>query len=387
MTAVHKGFTPAIVSILILLCAANAFAATRYIVTNDDVSGANTATFYLVSGSPTNPTITQKKTVQTGGKGLGGGYFAATGVAFLNDGQEECIFVADSGSSDIAGFLASTRQLTGNFKGSRGDSGGLNGVTLAANNKYLYASFTGTFTIAAFQVQSGCTLKFLKDVDAVGLGFGSAGPMAVHGNLLVVAFGDSTIESFDISTGVPVPNGDLQLSTGSKTGNLPSGVEITQDGHYALFGDVSSTATVEVSDISSGKLTMTVPYSLGTGDADTIRLSPGESLLYIANNKQGTVTAAFFDKTAGTLTPGCVSVPLRGFNNNWIYEGNIKTATNAGIGGALYVAEDGQSSGIGIVQVSANGSSCTLTESADSPVPDSNSQSLRALGTYPPRAF
>lgn len=387
MRPLQKYFTPAIVLILVFLCSANSVAAARYLVTNDDVPGANTATLYLVSGSPTNPTITQKKVVPTGGKGLGGGYFAATGVALVNDGQEECMFVSDSGSSDIAGFVASTQQLTGNFKGSRGDSGGLNGVTLAASNKYLYASFTGTFTIAAFQVQSGCTLKFLKDVDAVGLGFGSAGPMAVHGNLLVVAFGDSTIESFDISTGLPVPNGDLQLSTGSKTGNLPSGVEITQDGHYALFGDVSSTATVEVSDISSGKLTTTVPYALGTGDADTIRLSPDESLLYVANNKQGTVTAAFFDKVGGTLTPGCVSSPLRGFNTRWIYEGNVKTATNAGIGGTLYVAEDGQSSGIGIVQVSSDGSSCTLTESANSPVSDANSQSLRALGTYPPRAF
>jgi len=331
--------------------------------------------------------LTQKKVIPTGGKGLDGGYFAATGITFVYDGREQCIFVADSGSSDVAGIVANTQQVSGRFKGSRGDSGGLNGVTLAANNKYLYASFTGTFTIAAFQVQSGCMLKFLKDVDAVGLGFGSAGPMAVHGNLLLVAFGDGTIESFNIANGVPVPNGDLQLSTGSKNGELPSGVEITQDGHYALFGDISENATVEVSDISSGKLTTTVPYSLGVGDADTIGLSPDESMLYIANNKQGTVTAAFFDKATGVIGTGCTSNVLSGFNSNWVYLGNLKTSTNSGLGGALYVAEDGLVSGVGVVQLTSNGTTCTLSEASDSPFSDPNSQSLRALAPYPPRTF
>jgi hypothetical protein len=383
----RKLLIPALVLIFISQSSAANLAATRYVVTNDDSHTANSVTFYSVSGSPTSPTLTARKTLPTGGKGLDGGYFAASGVTLVHHGTDECVFAVDSGSSDIVGILASTQQVAGNFKGSRGDSGGLVGITLAANSNYLYASFTGTFTIATFSIQPGCTLQFLKDIDAIGLAFGSAGPMAVHDNLLVVAFGDSTIESFDISNGVPVPNRDLQLSTGSKNGNLPSGVEITPDGHYALFGDVSQTATVEVSDISSGKLAATGVYSLGTGDADTIRLSPDGTLLYIANNRQGTVTAALFDKSTGALTPGCVSNVLRGFNTNWIYEGNIKTSTNSALGGALYVAEDGSQSGIAIVQVSLTGSSCTLKEASTSPVSDPNSQALRALATFPPRSF
>nr|MBA3916850.1 hypothetical protein [Terriglobales bacterium] len=214
----QKFFTSA-VALILVLCPAIGSAATHFIVTNDDVRGPNTLTLYTASGDPRNPTVTERKTVSTGGQGLGGGYFAGTGVTFVNDGQEDCIFAADSGSSDIAGFVAGTQKLTGNFKGSNLDSGGLVGITLAANNQYLYASFTGTYTIASFQVQSGCKLKFLDDTDAVGLGFGSAGPMAIHGNLLVVAYGDSTIESFDISSGVAVSNGDRQLSTASKNGN------------------------------------------------------------------------------------------------------------------------------------------------------------------------
>lgn len=375
-----------ILSTLLIAFCAPAFAGQHYVVTNDDVP-VNTVTMYTVGGTPRSPTLTQKVVIPTGGKGLGGGYFAATAVTLVNDGQEQCIFASDSNSNDVAGIIAKTQQVTGRFKGSRQDSGGLNGMTLVANDQYLYASFTGTYTIGAFQVQSGCTLKFLGDIDALGLGFGAAGPMAIHGNLLVVGYGDSTIESFDISNGVPVPNGDRQLSTASKDGDLPSGVEITQDGHYALFGDVSANATVEVSDISSGKLTATVPYSLGVGDADTIRLSPDESMLYIANNRQGTVTAAFFDKTSGVLTSGCASGLLRGFSTNWVYEGNLKTATDAGSGGSLYVAEDGLQSGIALVQVKSSGSTCTLREASDSPFPDSNSQSLRNLATFPPRSF
>lgn len=371
---------------LIAISCLPVFAAQHFVVTNDDTT-TNTVTMYTVGGTPTSPTLTQKTVIPTGGKGHGGGYLAGTAVVFVNDGQEQCIFASDSDSNDIAGIIAKTQQVTGRFKGSRQDTGGLVGITLVANNQYVYASFTGTFTIGTFQVQSGCTLKFLGDIDALGLGFGSAGPMAVHDNLLVVAYGDSTIESFDISSGLPAPNGDRQLSTDSKNGNLPSGVEITGDGHYALFGDISSNATVEVSDISSGNLTATVPYALGVGNADTVRLSPDESMLYIGNNKQGTVTAAFFDKTAGVLTPGCASSVLRGFNTNWIYVGNVKTATNYGLGGALYVAEDGVRSGIGVVQISSSGSGCTLKEASGSPFADSNSQSLRNIATYPPRSF
>ena len=77
--------------------------------------------------------------------------------------------------------------------------------------------------------------------------------MAVHANLLVVTYVDGSIESFETSNGEPVPSGDKQNSTGFvEEGDEPGGVDITSDGHYAIFGDVSVTTTVEVSDISSG---------------------------------------------------------------------------------------------------------------------------------------
>src|SRR6202023_1939370 len=88
--------------------------------------------------------------------------------------------------------------------------------------------------------------------------------MAIHGNMLVATYGDGSIESFDISSGTPVSNGDKQNSTAylkSQGATYPNGVEITKDGRYAIFGDTSTSTIVEVSDISSGKLSKTSVYT------------------------------------------------------------------------------------------------------------------------------
>ena len=362
--------------------------ATHYVITNDDVAGANTATFYTLGGTPTAPTLTQLAMVPTGGKGHGGGYFATPGVGVLRNPRGECVYVTDSNSADVAGIDLHTLAVTGNFKGSRQDSGGLIGIGMVMNDQYLYVSFTGTFTIGTFQVMPGCRLQFLGDIDAIGQGLGSVDGMAIRGNMLVVAYADSTIESFDISNGLPTPNGDRQLSTGSKNGNLPAGVDITKDGHFAIFGDISLGTVVEVSDISSGKLTPTVVYTLGAAaEANDVFLSPDESLLYIANNKGGTVTAALFDKTTGVVSAGCTSPVLRGYNTKWTYTAALATAMNTGTGQVLYVAEDGTQSAIGLVSVAVNGGRCTLKEAPSSPARDVNSRALHQLQSYPPRAF
>ncbi len=380
--------TIACTSLLIALISTGGFAAThpRYLITNDDVFGPNTVTIYSVEASPDGPKFVGKKVIPTGGQGLDGGYFAGVGVLLASDGVQQCVFAADSASSDVAGIVLSTQKVTGDFPGSSLDNGGLNGVTLAANDRFVYASYSGTYTIATYKIQPGCKLQFIKDVDAIGKDLGMAGPMAANGNVLVVTYGDGSIESFDISNGVPVPNGDEQFSSGSKTGNNPSGVVLTQDGYYAIFGDISGTTTVEVSDISSGKLAATVVYTVGGGvDANNVLLSPDESMLFVDNNKSGTVTAAFFDKTIGVVSAGCTSPVLKGFGVGWFYGAGLATASNTGNGGYVYVAEDGLLSAIGVLQLQVNGDSCELTETSHSHAPDSQSQGLRSLAVYPSR--
>src|SRR5438105_10680510 len=99
--------------VAITFSAAFSFAqATHYVITNDDVVGANTATFYALGGTPTNPTLTQLAVVPTGGKGHGGGYFATPGVGVLRNPRGECVYVTDSNSSDVAGIDLHTLTAT-----------------------------------------------------------------------------------------------------------------------------------------------------------------------------------------------------------------------------------------------------------------------------------
>jgi hypothetical protein len=393
----------AMVALMAAICGLRpaAGAATKhYVVTNDDVSGPNTVTFYLAGGTASAPKLNRFKTIKTGGTGLGGGYFGTVRQVLIGEGKNECVFDADGGSNDVAAILLQTKQVVGNYKGSSIDSAGNPGIGLAVNpnHKYLYAAFGGSRTIATFTMDTGCALTLVSDINAVGLNGGFPHGMAAKGNMMVIGYGDGSIGSFNISGGTPVSNNDLQLSTGYlKDGELPDGVDITKDGHYAIFGDATGGLTeVEVSDISSGKLTTTVKYggpdgSLGSGRAaNAVRLSPDETLLYVSDNLSGQVTAAHFNKTAGTLRFACISKPLRGHGTHWTFSSAIATETTTGNGATVWVAEDGNGSSpssIGILKVTSQGGTCTLTESNRSPAHDSNSLNLCWLNAFPTRRF
>jgi 6-phosphogluconolactonase (cycloisomerase 2 family) len=394
----------AMVALMAAICGlrpAAAGAATKhYVVTNDDVSGPNTVTFYLAGGTASAPKLTRFKAIKTGGTGLGGGYFGTVRQVLVGEGKDECVFDADGGSNDVAAIRFQSKRLVGDYKGSSTDSAGSPGIGLTANpnHKYLYAAFGGSRTIATFSMDTGCSLTFVSDISAVGLNGGFPHGMATKGNMMVVGYGDGSIGSFNISGGTPVSNTDLQLSTGYlKDGELPDGVDLTKDGHYAIFGDATGGLTeVEVSDISSGKLTTTVKYggpdgSLGSGRAaNDVRLSPDETLLYVSDNLSGQVTVAHFNRSTGKLHYGCISKPLRGYGTKWTYSSGIATEGTTGTGSVLWVAEDGlgsSPSSIGIVEVNSKSGKCTLTESAKSPAADPNSLNLCWLNAFPPRPF
>ena len=361
---------------------------TRYVFTNNDTPGklSNSSTVYAVG---TGGRLTENTVILTGFGGIGGGYFGQVKVRALQKGKEQCVYVSDAFSGVVGAIAVQTLELAGAFAGSHNDSGKVNGVGLATNGSYLFASYTTPNTIGTFKVLSGCKLKFVGDVSANGLHGGSVDGMAVHGNLLVVAYDDGSIESFDVSQGEPVSKGDKQNSTGFlKGGDAPGGVDISRDGHFAIFGDVSVTTTVEVSDISSGRLTKTMVYHLGSSqNSSSVLLSPDETLLYISNNQGGKITAAFFDKAKGTLRKGCSSGFLRGFDTNWAYVGTLATETTSGTGGVVYAAEFGSPGSIAIVEVTSNGAKCRLKESLKSPVIDSQSPGLLSIGVFPPRSF
>jgi len=357
------------------------------LITNDDLPGQlpSSGTFFAIgtTGALSNP-----NRVSLGGSGSGGGYFGSNRVNILNNPTTPCAFLSLGGSNVVSAVDINTQQDIGNFQAASGDSGHDNGIGLVNNGTYLYANFTSSETLATFSIGTGCTLQFLGDIAPIGLHNGNLKGMATHGNLMIATFGDGSIESFNISAGIPVSNNDLQNATGYTTSRFSQGVDITQDGHYAIFGDQSTTDTIEVSDISSGKLTKTVLYNFGTGgNSNNVLLSPDETLIYIANTATGQVTAAFFNATTGKVSPGCTSKQLKGFDNSWVFLSSPVSQLPSGTGSVLYLAEFGGSSGIAVVNVTSSGGKCTLTEASGSPVVDPDSTFLLSIGVYPPRSF
>lgn len=384
-----RTFAPCVA--LIWVCVFSSFAMgaapPHYLITNDDGTFFNSVTFYSVSGSGA---LTLQQQVLTGGLGIAGGYFGASRLSVLNSGSE-CVYASDAATGDIVGIDVTTFLAGPTVLGSQTDSGVANGIGLAMNGQYLYAAYTSSNTIGTFQVQSGCSLMFVNDTAIAGLQGGFIDGMAVSGNTMVVTYGDGSIESFNLTSGPPVSNGDEQNSTGytkAQGATYPTSVEITSDGHFALFGDTSTSSVVEVSDISAGKLTPTVVYTLGKSiNSSNILLSPDETLLFISNTQGDTISAALFDKSTGKLSTGCASGSLRGYSSNWSYLASLVLRDSTGTGGLIYVAEYGATSFIGMVAVTSSGGKCTLSEAAGSPFGELDSAGLLSMATFPPRSF
>jgi 6-phosphogluconolactonase (cycloisomerase 2 family) len=402
MTEFSKVFARlSIATLFVLSCAISSLAASggpRYLVTNNDIlNNTNTASVYTISSTGK---LALKTVLQVGDQGVGGGNFGVNRVSIRQDKNGNCAYVSNAEfptTQDIAGISLKTLKVTGHFHGSDADNGEDHGVGLVANEHYLYAAFTVTNTIATFRVLPGCKLKFLGDITTHPSQHGGTAlnGMALHGSMLVVSYLFGVVESFNVSKGLPVSNGDQQITTGNATGNEPESVDITADGHFAIFADFQKNSSlnstvVEVSDLSSGKLTATKVYKLGAGPGNAsanLLLSPDESLLYVTNNIGGTITATPFDKAKGTFGKSCETKVLRGFVLFGNFLAGLANQTNTGTGGLVYVAEWGQPSSIGVVKVSKTKSGCTVVEAPESPVSDPNSQGLQSIGTFPPRSF
>lgn len=376
--------------LVVLVCCNWAAAQVQYVVTNDD------ATFPLPMGVSvfsvaSNGALTLAQQVRTGGQGIGGGYFGAKRVVVLDNSSQQCIYASEAGTGDIVGITISNFARASSTFGSATDTGLSNGIGLVLNGQYLYASFTDSSTIGMFAVEPGCGLMFVNDVPVSGLRGGIVNAMAIHGNMLITTCTDGTIQSFDISNGTPVSNGDHQLSTAtvtSKDATYPNSIDITSSGRFAIFGDTSTATVIEVSDISSGKLKKTVVYQSSDGiSSSNLMLSPDETILYVVNTQGDAVTAYFFNSSNGVLTSGCKSDRVRGLSANWSYLASTGTLSLSGNGGGVYVAEFGSVSGIAMLELTISNGTCTLREAKGSPYVDHNSFGLLSIATIPPRSF
>jgi sugar lactone lactonase YvrE len=360
-------------------------AAQDSLLTNDDSFTQGVSVYSIGSDGA----LTFSFQVPGPGLGAGGGFFGMNRLATVNSGSTQCIFASESFTSDVMSIVAGSGVVAGAVIGSASDTGVSNGIGLAANAQYLYASFSDSSNIGTFKVQSGCLLTFVNDVFVSGLNGGIIDGMAIHGNMMIATYADGSIESFNIASGTPVSNGDKQLSTASVDGaTYPNGIDITQDGHFAIFGDTSTADMVEVSNISSGRLTATSVFKTHSGiSSSNVLLSPDETILYVSNTQGDAVSAFFFDKNTGNVSRGCKSGRLRGYVSGWSYLGGMALQQITGNGGGVYVAEFGGPSGIAVLNLTVSDATCTLKEAPASPVPDLYSHGLLSLGRFPPRSF
>ena len=198
------------------LLSAWATAGTQYVVTNDDAAFPfpTGVSFYTVGA---NGLLVFQQQVQTGQFGIGGGYFGMSRVVALDTAQQQCVYASEGANRDVVGINVSTLTVGGSASGSETDGGTSNGIGLAMNSNYLYASFSDSNTIGTFAVESGCGLTFIGDTSAKGSHGGIINGMAVHGTMLIASFTDGSIASFNISGGTPLPNGDEQTATAMMT--------------------------------------------------------------------------------------------------------------------------------------------------------------------------
>ena len=226
----------AVVGMLLLLTSASF--ATSYVITNNDNPSGNSSSIYTLNTS--NGQLTAFKTLNTGGVGNGGGFFATVGNAISRDAK--CIYVYDGGSSDIAAFAVPSLNKVGNYSNAN-----LNGafpggsLALTPNGGYLYATYGGSANIGAWKRNADCSLTFIAAYTA------KAGS-DTYSNLIVDPSGKGLIVSVDDlgylelflinSNGTlkDVTSTNLNNTSCSAVGCFPTGLDITK-GEVLIAGN------------------------------------------------------------------------------------------------------------------------------------------------------
>jgi hypothetical protein len=351
----------------------------HYVVTNNDpAAAANSATIFKVE----NMGLTVDKVLQTGGNGGGGGDFAVTRVIIEGSGADQCLFVGDAGTSDIAGFTLPALTKTGNFTDPDGNSNAFfSSLGLTARGKLLFAAYGVSINIGVFEIEPGCVLKLLGTYATPFPGLGMR--VTPNGKTLVVGYG-SPVDSFSISSkGVLTENGPYNSIAGA-------GVDITSDGKLAIFGDITGgTTQVEIYPINpngtlGAETSLGGDGSLGAGqDSSYVWLSPNEKFLYVSNNLSKEVTSLGF--TESPLGLSYVGITTLADSGSIISIGGLTTASSSGNGGGIYVAEFSSPNGlVGLLKINSDG---TTTEVSGSPYNNGESSALLSLAAFPQRPF
>ena len=215
------------------------------VLTNDDNpnAGANTATAFHLNTS--NGTMASIKVLETGGTGLGSGFFAYTGSAIASNGA--CVFVINTASDTISSFAAPSFAKTGDAGFAGMFSGQLSGggVALSPNGKLLASANSGTLNVSTWKVATNCTLTHIADyTPSIGADIFATLAFTPNGKALIVPSVDfEGVEIFKVNAkGTLTDAGNAtwtNLTDCQTLGCFPTGLDVTGDSGVAVFGNAS----------------------------------------------------------------------------------------------------------------------------------------------------
>jgi hypothetical protein len=349
------------------------------IVTNNDVKGQNTVSFFKFTGTA----LKGPSSGDTLGNGIGGGFAGLERIALGGTKQVTCGFVSDAGSSDITVFKVVNKVVTivGKFSDAQG-SGKTHGIGLAVAGNYLLAGFTTSKNIGAWQIQSDCTLTFLANFTTP---YAIAGMrLAPNGKTLIVGYGSGVnkVDSFSLATTGLTEHGPYPATAGA------AGVDITKDSAYAIFGDTTSSKThVEIYPIrANGTLGKRSDFGGTLGDgkgSSNVWLSVDEKFLFVSNNSSKQVTSLAFSESPLSLS--YINITTVNNASKISSVAGLKTVLTTGSGGFLVLTEDASpESFVALLQINADGST---TEVSGSPFSTGFGPGLQSLLVGPPRPF
>jgi len=236
----------ALVGMVLIVCSTS-FAATTYVITNDDncAAASNTSSIYTLNTSTGALKLT--KTLQTGGLGNCGGFFAGVQASITQD--TKCLYIADGGTSDIAAFKVPALTKVGNYSNAAVNGGFPGGsMALTPNGKFLYVSYGVTLNIGAWQRNADCSLTFVNAYTAkAGADTYSNLVVDPSGKGLIVSVTDiGALELFLINqtTGALTDLGFTNLnnlSSCASNGCFPTGIDITK-GELAIVATADNNA-------------------------------------------------------------------------------------------------------------------------------------------------
>jgi hypothetical protein len=350
---------------ILLLVSTAAFAQSPYYVLTNDQNTANTATLFNLN--PTNGSLTEVTTLQTGGASYSGGFYAAETQVITSDAN--CIFVADGASpTDIAAFSKATNySKVGNYSSSS-LSGGDN-MPMIANSQgtLLYAAYAASFNLAVWNILPDCSLS-LANI------YGTA---PFLGSMTLTHDGKSLLATYEIvkEVGSFTISGSDLIDNGTKKAPLEvTGIVVTNDDSLVIMGTAYSKRH------PSNLVTATLPHfgnmqvwKVGPGySAGSLALSPdgaaGNGCLYIGNSGSGNANQSGVTGVQFTENPLALNYVNIAVSPQADSVGTVETITNTGNGGGVYAAESA-----GYIGVYAARSNCAVELVKETADPNSTS--------------